>query len=219
MFAKELISNGVSPLMTSDTGLEALSLMEEFKVKHLPIVNNELLLGLISDDDIFTLNDPEAAIGNYTLSSQNPYVFDSQHLYDVIKEIAAQKLTLMPVVDKNMHYLGVVILTDLIQQLAQMSAINQPGGVIVLEIGEHDYSLGELAQIVESNDAKILSSYIYSVPNSTLLELTLKINKVNINGILQTLERYDYRIKTTIFANEDEEMDERFDSLMKYLNI
>jgi CBS domain-containing protein len=137
----------------------------------------------------------------------------------VIKEISQQKLSLIPVVGKQMKYLGVVTLTDLIHELSHYNAVNQPGGIIVLQINEHDYSLSEMAKIVESNDAIILSSYLYSLPNSTSMEVTLKVNKMDISPILQTFERYGYQIKTSIFETHDEEMDERFEGLMRFLNI
>ncbi len=219
MIARELISESVSPLMTSDTGLEALSMMEEFKVRHLPIVNSEILLGVIAENDVLNMQDPESPIGANELSLSKPYVDENQHFYEVIKEISQQKLSLIPVVGKQMKYLGVVTLTDLIHELSHYNAVNQPGGIIVLQINEHDYSLSEMAKIVESNDAIILSSYLYSLPNSTSMEVTLKVNKMDISPILQTFERYGYQIKTSIFETHDEEMDERFEGLMRFLNI
>lgn len=219
MNAKDLISEGISPLMTSDTGIEALSMMEEYKVKHLPIVNQELLLGVIAEEDVFVMSEPESAIGSFSLSLQKPYVFENQHIYDVIKEVVAQKLTLMPVVDSQMRYLGTINLSDLLAQMAIILAIDQPGGIIVLQMNEHDYSLGEMAQIVESNDAKVLSVQVLSLPNTTMIDVTIKINRLDISGVAQTLERYGYQIKSTIVEEKEEEFDDRYDSLMKYLNI
>jgi CBS domain-containing protein len=219
MISKDLISYEISPLMTSDSGLAALSMMEEFKVMHLPIVNSETLLGVISEDDIMAMNEPDAAIGSSELSLKKPYIFDHQHIYDVIKEFNEQELSILPVVDSQMRYQGSINAQHLIKNLAQLTAINQPGGIIILEINQHDYSLGQIAQIVESNDALILSSYVYSNPNTTSIEVTLKINRTDISAIVQTFERYDYTILSTIYESENNDMDERFDSFMKYLNI
>ncbi len=100
-------------------------------------------------------------------------------------------------------------------------AVAQQGGTIVLEINDKDYSLSQLAQIVEANDAKVLSAYITSFPDSTKLEVTLKINKVEIGPILQTFDRYGLPVKAS-YSNQDaysETLRERFDSLMNYLNI
>jgi predicted transcriptional regulator len=220
MIAKELISDKIPPIMTSESGLEALAIMDEYRVSHLPIVNNEEFLGLISEEDIFDLNHFEESVGNHQLSLNRPFVTENQHVYDVIKLIAEMKLSLVPVLDSNNNYLGIITRQALVECFAEFSAVQNPGGIIVLDLNEKDYSLSEIAQIVESNDARILSIYIRSYQDSTRLEITLKINKMDITSIISTFNRYDYTIKASFSASEyDDYLRDRFDSLMAYLNI
>ena len=220
MIAKHLITDSVMPLKTSDTGADALTLMDEYRVSHLPIVNNQEFLGLISDDDVYDQNGTDQPVGNHTLSGGESYVFENQHIYDVILLFSSLKLTLIPVLDTNRKYLGSITLGRLVQTLSHIYSIENPGGIIVLEINDKDYLLTEIAQIVESNDAKILSLYITSHPDSTRLEVTLKLNRMDIGPVLQTFFRYKYDIKASF--SEDtyyEGLKERFDSLMNYLNV
>lgn len=219
MLAKELISDDISHLITSDTGMMALSMMEEYKVRHLPIVNSETLLGLISEDDILEMPDPEAAIGSLRLSVQTPYVTDNQFIYDVFKELSKQRLTLMPVVDSSKRYIGSINLLDIVESISSFTAVNQLGGVIVLKVNQYDYSLSQIAQIVESNDAKILSLYVLNNSDNAELEVIIKVNRMDINSIIQTFERYNYSIINTIYESEPNELDDRYESFMKYLNI
>lgn len=220
MLAKELISNEIIPLKTSDTGLYAQKAMEEFKVSHLPIVNNIDFLGLITEEDVFLLNDPGEPIGNHPLSLATPYVDQYQHVYDVVLLIANEKLTLVPVLNKSNHYLGVITLQDLVGHFGHITAVQNPGGIIVLELNENDYSMAEIAQIIESNDAKILSSYITSHQDSTKVEVTLKINKINIYPILQTFNRYNYIVIASFSeTNYKNDLMDRYNSLMTYLNL
>jgi hypothetical protein len=101
-----------------------------------------------------------------------------------------------------------------------MAAINQPGSIIVLEMSQNDYSLSEIAQIIESNDAKILSMYITASIDSTLMDVILKINKQDLGAIIQTFNRYNYSVKASYGEEEDpEDLKDRFDSLMNYLNV
>ena len=88
MIAEDLISREIPPLRTSDTGLKAVSWMEEFKIFHLPIVNHTDFLGLISEEDIYNLNTPEEPLGNHQLSLTRPYVRNHQHIYEVIKLVS-----------------------------------------------------------------------------------------------------------------------------------
>jgi (p)ppGpp synthase/HD superfamily hydrolase len=99
--------------------------------------------------------------------------------------------------------------------------MDQPGGIIVLELVERDYSLTQLAQIVESNNVKILSMYITSRPDSTKLEVTIKVNTNDLGSVIRTFERYNYEVKTWVSTDDSMEnlYSERFDLLMKYLNM
>lgn len=221
MLAKELISEEVSKLKTSDTGQTALNMMDMLRVSHLPVVNELDYLGLVSDTDIYDLNDFGQAVGNHKLSLIRPFVRTDQHIFDVISLAAKLKLSLIPVIDDHNHYKGAIISAELVEKLAEMSSLREPGGLIVLDILQNDYSLSQIAQIIESNNARIMNLYISSPPDTTRMELTIKLNTNNLMPIIRTFERYEYEV--TAWHGEDDDMDsfysDRFDSFMRYLDI
>jgi acetoin utilization protein AcuB len=220
MIARELITETIIPLGSSETGETALGMMDDMRVAHLPIVVNEEFLGLISDTDILTHNNFKEPVGSHPLSLSNAYILENQHIYDVIRIVDAMKLTLLPVVDEKKHYLGSITLPGLCHHLSRLMAIDNPGGIIILELNDKDYVLTEIAQIVESNDAKILGMYITTFPDSTRMEVTLKLNKIDVGPVLQTFMRYNYSIKASFTEDTyTESLQERYNSLMNYLNI
>lgn len=220
MTAEEIISNEIPPLKTSDSGLKAIGWMEEFKITHLPIVNHTDFLGLVSEEDIYNLNAPEEALGNHTLSLVRPFVRARQHIYEVIKMVAELNLSVVPVLDDQDKYLGVITIPDLVKHLAQLSAIKDPGGIIVLEMNERDLNLSQIAHIVESNDCRILSVYINTIEDSTRIEVTLKVSRTDLRSVMATFARYNYTIKASFMeTGYDEDMNKRFDLLMNYLNM
>jgi signal-transduction protein with cAMP-binding, CBS, and nucleotidyltransferase domain len=220
MYARELISEDIPPLKTSDTGERALAWMDEFRVSHLPIVNNVDFLGLISESDILDFNSSNEPIGGHSLNLSRPYVFDYQHTYDVLKVMSSLKLSVIPVLNDKEQYLGLIHLSTLLQHFAEMASMKESGGLLVLELNLHDYSLSEIARIVESNDGKILSSYISSHIDSTKLEVTIKINRTDLSAIIQTFNRYNYTIKASFHQSEYvDDLKDRFDSFMSFLNI
>lgn len=220
MLAKDLITDEIPPLKTTDTGLMAINWMDEFKVSHLPIVHNHEYLGLISDTDILDLNITDDQLGKSKLSLIRPFVFENQHVYEVIKMVSSMKLTVLPVLNEQQQYIGLIPVTALLQQFATLAATREPGGIIVLEMNMHDYSLSQIAQIIEGNDAKVLSLYVNHLEDSTQIEVTIKINKEDLSGILQTFARYNYTIKASFHQSEFfDDMKNRFDSFMNYINI
>jgi len=221
MTAKQLVTESLMPLKPADTGAFALTQMEEFHISHLPIVNGSEYIGLITEAGILSVNEPESPVGSYKITLNPASVNGSHHIYEVIRLFAESKLTVLPVLNDKNNYLGMITLVSLVEHFAALTSINNPGGIIVLELNEKDYDLVEIAQIVESNDNKILSLYVSSFPDSTKLEVILKLNRIDIAPVLQTFFRYNYTVKAS-WSNEDsynQGLQERFEGLMNYLNI
>ncbi|RZK42018.1 MAG: CBS domain-containing protein [Pedobacter sp.] len=220
MLAVELISDVIPPLKTSDTVQVALERMSEFKLYHLPIVNESQFLGLISEDELIEVRDQQTQIGALSLSIHNPFVFEDAHVYDIIKLFNQLNLSIVPVLDASRNFLGLVSIHNLLNCSAQMYAVKEPGGIIVLSISNRNNSLAHMSQIVEADNAQILSSYVSSYADSTRLEVTLKINKTDLGSIIASFERYDYEVKA-VFNNIqfDDGTTDRFNSFMNYLNV
>ncbi|WP_158993069.1 CBS domain-containing protein [Mucilaginibacter sp. L196] len=220
MLAVELIADALPPIHTSDTVQKVFDRMVEFRIRHLPIVNQEQFLGLISEDDLIEVSDYQTEVGALALSLVNPYVLEDQHIYDVIRLFHEQQLTIVPVLDIKKNYLGVISINTMNEYFARLTSVSQPGGIIVLEINNKNNSLAHMAQIVESDNAQILSSYVYQHPDSTLMEVTLKVNKQDISTIIATFLRYEYDIKATFnHTGDNDNSRDRYDSLMNYLNL
>ncbi|MBL7794631.1 MAG: CBS domain-containing protein [Saprospiraceae bacterium] len=219
MIAENLLSSIILPLRTSDTGEEAIGLMSDFHIRHLPIVNDRQLLGLLSEDDVLN-NDAEEAVGSYALSLPSVYVKHSDHIFEVMRLLAEHNLSIVPVVDDQHNYLGLITMEDLLRYFASTVSFIEPGCIIVLEIAKRDYSLAEIARIVESENAAIISAFITTNAHSERLEVTLKINRLNVHGIIATFERFKYVVKASFYEAEYfDSLRERYDALMSYLNV
>ena len=221
MLASELISETIPALKTSDSGVQALTWMEIFRVKHLPIVNHREFLGLISDQDIYDLNDADEPVGNHTLSLKKPYVNEGQHIYELIEVLSRLDLSLVPVLNAEKHYLGVVTQEDLTKAFSHLSCMQSPGGIVVLEMNNNDYSLTEISNIVEGDDGKILSMYVSASKDPSRMQVTLKLNITDLTSILETFNRYNYHIFASYMTSEnlDEFYQDRYDEFLNYLNI
>lgn len=220
MHASDLITDDIPPLKPGDTVSRALDWMEEFKVSHLPVIANGRLVGLVKDADLVDGNDPRATVEQLMERVEVPFVRDRQHIYDVMKLFVERALTVVPVLDMNGAYLGLVNEHEALRRLSEVANVREPGSVIVLEMNSNDYSLQEIARIVEGNDAKVLSVYSHSLPDSTRLEVTLKINREDISGILQTFDRYEYQVSTTYQGSRfHEDLRERYDEVMRIIKM
>ena len=220
MLAIELISDAIPPVHTSDSIQKVFDRMAEFRVSHLPIVNEEQFLGLVSEDDLIEEPDYNSPIGAIALSLVNPYVLEEQHIYDVIRLFYERQLTVVPVLNIKKDYLGLISINSINEYFAKLTSVSEPGGIIVLEVDNKNNSLAHMSQVVESDNAQILSSYTRTFPDSTRMEVTLKVNKQDISNILATFQRYNYDVKATFnFTDHNDNSMDRFDSFMNYLNL
>lgn len=220
MIARQLLSDDIMPLNPQDTGETALARMKEYGITHLPVVADGKYIGIIADTDILVLDYAKEKVSNIPLSINRPYARETYHLFEVLDLLSGLNLSILPVLDEKDNYRGSIKENNLINSLAEATAVNNPGGIIVLEMSDKDYLLTEIAQIVESNDAKVLSMYITSNPDSTRLEVTLKLNRIDISPVIQTFIRYGYTIQASYPEDPfTEGLQDRFDALMNYLNI
>ncbi len=220
MRAFDLITEDIPPLIHTDTGEKAINWMDEFKVSHLPVLKNGNFVGVVSESDILDRLDLNATLDGLFDHLPRPYVFENAHIYEVLAKMSEDKLSVLPILDEKENYLGCTSIFELMTRLANTASIKELGAIIVLEVNTVDYSMAQIAQIVESNNARILSSYIISSKESTKLDVTLKINQLELTPIIRTFERYDYVVKASYQDGKgDEDIQQRYDSLMNFLKF
>lgn len=221
MIAKQLITDLTSVINTNNTGSDVLYFMDEDKLSCLPVVDQGNYLGLISEMNVFNMKDPDKPLAEQKVPYKKVYVYENQHIYDVIKLMSTENVPLIPVLDEKGNYAGCISINTLIEHFGKFTAVNNPGAIIILELNQNDYVLSQIAQIVESHDTKILSLYVTTDKNSTKMEVTIKVSKMEIQPIIQAFNRYNYIIKATYTEDEEiyNDLRDRYDSLMNYLNI
>lgn len=222
MIADTLISDSIPSVSLGDSGSKVLSLMDVFRVSHLPVVVNREYFGVISDKEIFDARDFDASLESFVTDQMiKPHVHPYQHIFEVAAVASGCGVSIVPVLDENHFYLGSISRFDLCNRLTELFSPNEPGGIIELQMCEKDYSLSQITQIIEGNDARILSLYTWK-PNvsTTEFNVTIKVNQVDLSGIIQTLTRYNYIISATFMDQTplNSLIDDRFDQFMRYIN-
>ena len=138
---------------------------------------------------------------------------------DVLEVFAKNHTNLVPVLDENNQYKGYYEIEDIIKFFHETPFLKEQGGIIIVQKGILDYSMSQVAQIVESNNGKLLGLFV-SEANTENVQITIKISLGGMNDIIQTFRRYNYEI---ISEHQEDNyinnLKERSDYLDKYLNI
>ncbi len=221
MIAKDLINYLIPPLHPTDKVQKAKQWMEELRTSELPVIEGTHYQGLITEEILFQQNLAHDLVKDYELEGTEAIINQNQHYYELLKLSNQEEVSLIAVLDDDKNYLGVVAIEDVVEAFANTSSVRSPGAILVLSLNAVDYSLSEVSRLIESNEAKILSSYVIpdqEDPNK--VKLTLKINREEVNHIIATLERFGYIIEARFNENSTglSEKD-RIDSLLRYLNF
>jgi Mg/Co/Ni transporter MgtE len=221
MIAKHFITTSIEPIRFNETGTDILYHLDENRLQDMPVVDGTNLKGSVTESDVYTMDDPDKPLKKQKFTFIREFVFEYQHIFDVIRIMATSKLTMLPVVDEKEKFLGIIQQSDMVARLGEILAVDNPGAIIVLEVNQHDYVLSEIARIVESQDTKVLNLFVSTSKDSTKMDITLKLNTIEIQALIQTFNRYNYIIKATYTEDEKmyDDLRERYDSLMKYLSI
>lgn len=221
MQAYEFINSLIPPLKLTDRAGMALAWMEEIRTDSLPVADQGRFLGFIGDEVIFELNDSEQVIGTIELEAGACWVYSDKHIYDVLRVASENQSNLVAVLDRENSYLGVITMEDAIAAFADSLSIKSQGSVLILSMNMTDYLLSEISRLVESENTKILSSFITNDPlDSEKIKLTLKLDKPELRHVKATLERFGYRVidhyqeETGISSEED-----RIGNLLRFLDI
>ncbi|TAE73078.1 MAG: CBS domain-containing protein [Bacteroidetes bacterium] len=221
MIAEELINQMIPPLKMSDSIQKALQWMEELRVHQLPVIENKEYKGLISEEIIYQHNLQDAIISELSLIYSATFVYAHQHFYDILRLANQNQLQLVSVLNEENYFIGAVTLNDTLMALSESASMQEAGGILVFWMDKRDYSLSEISRLVESNDAKILSTYLTDdKENPQKIKITIKLNTTDLNRIIATFERFSYHIigkfQDTSHQNIEQE---RLDHLFKFLSI
>lgn len=219
MIAQDLIQLDIKPLSPKSTVGDALREMEDFGLHHWPIVQETLYEGMISEDTALEVDESEI-LENLRQRFQRSAVQDSRHLFDAVRKYGEEHVSIMPVVDEDNHYMGYLLPHDVLHAIGGLFSLQAPGSIFILEVNQQDYSLAQIAQIVESNDAKILASYIHLNGDKGTFEVTLRVNFSDLSSVIASFERYEYKILQAWHENRyEQDLKQRFDQFMNYLNM
>lgn len=220
MLAKELIKNNLPQLQLTDTVSKALQLMSDFKITHLPVVSEEKYLGLISEDDLLDEENKKNLIEFFKDDFIPASVISNKHFLNAVTISNQYQTNVIPVVNEENELMGTIAGQELLQALGNFSGANETGAVIVLEIERHLFSISEINRIIESDGGVILHLNITIKPESTLILVTIHLNKKEISVIIAAFERYEFTV--TYYSGEElfnNEIDLNYRHLMNYLDI
>lgn len=197
---------------------KVIQFFKDHTYSHVAVVEGNRFIGVLSEEDLenFKIEDK---IEDCRYILETFFVHRDTNWLDVLETFSRNEANLLPILGTNESVVGYYDLTDFMGVFIDTPFFTEPGGILVVSKGIKDYSFSEIAQIVESNNARFIGGFITEMEND-VVQVTIKVGTTNFNDITQTFRRYNYNI---IFGNNDdqflEDLKQRSDYLDKYLNV
>ncbi len=212
------LNNDIKPLHILEKIADVQDFFADVSFSHFPVLDESIYLGCIASDDADGF-DADKKIDNYRYTLEGFFARKNMIWIDVMQIFAKNHTNLLPVLDDQNNYLGYYELENIVKFFNETPFLSEPGHVIIVQKPVSDYSMGQIVQIVESNNGKVLGSFV-SESSLTDVQVTIKIALGSMNEILQSFRRYDYEIVSThqedVFLNN---LKERSEYLDRYLSI
>ena len=213
------ILKDIDELSLNSTVNSAIQLCKDLPITHIPVVDDGKLIGCLPERDIRTIENKNRELKEYSYLFDHFYTDEKATLLDLVVLFADNDCNLIPVLNKEMNYIGYYELGDILDAFADSPFLHNESETLIIEKNRNDYSMSQVSQIVEANNAKLLGLYISSQSQDNV-RITLKIITEEINEIIQTFRRYDYNVIT---QHEDdsylEELKDRAEYLRRYLDM
>lgn len=220
MLTRNLLSQSLPSLRLQDKIFQALQLMNDNHVTHLPIVDGEKYIGLVSEEDLLQTDNDHSTLEQLEQSFFTVSVKEEDHFLKAVQTAAENGLSVVPVVNEENELAGTVVYNDLLRHASEFMSLHEPGGLIVLEIPSNQYSFNEISKLVETNDAQITQLNSSNNAETGMMQVTIRVNKPEISDIIATFQRYEYNVK--YFFGEEQyanELRTNYDNLMHYLKM
>ncbi|MFY9243324.1 MAG: CBS domain-containing protein [Polaribacter sp.] len=219
MNINDYILKEIEALNLKHTVKGAQSLFKNFPITHFPVVEDAMLLGSFSEADIQALGNKEDELVGYAHFMNSFFADEKATVLELLKIFADNDTNIIPVLNKEKKYIGYYDLVDVLDVFSTSPFMIEESETLIIEKLEMDYSMAEVSQIVESNGGKLLGLYL-SEKSNDFVQITLKIVSKEINEIIQTFRRYDYKIIST-HENDIylEDLKNRSEYLQKYLEM
>ncbi|WP_027964234.1 acetoin utilization AcuB family protein [Halalkalibacillus halophilus] len=205
MLVEEIMSDKIITLHAEDKIEEALVLLNENHIRHIPVVNSDQhVIGILSDRDIrdaapsvLEQNQNQDILKNKVSSIMTSPVI-TVHPLDFIEDVASifyeHEIACVPVT-KNNQLIGIVTEKDLLYRLIQLTGIHEQSSQIEVRVPNKVGVLPKITQVISERNTNISSVFIYPY-NDSLTEkvIVLRVQTMNPMPLIDELKRQGYDV-------------------------
>ncbi|MGG4456001.1 CBS and ACT domain-containing protein [Brevibacillus porteri] len=197
MRIEEIMRKKIVTIQPSTTIGEALLLLRANRIRHLPVIENDSLVGIVSDrdlrdalpsrllthdDDDTVLHKPVATIMNQQVITAHPLDF----IEDAALQLYEHKIGSLPIVEGN-RLVGLITESDLFSSLIELFGVNKPSSHIEVEVDDRVGMLAEVSQVFRDAQVNVTSVVVFPGKQPAKKNLVFRVQTIDPRIVTQLL--------------------------------
>jgi len=173
---------------------EAIRLMEKYSIRHLPVVEGEQFLGLVTEGDLRQLLIPamleEIKVKDVMITDPITVTPDTD-IETAATLIYTYKIGGLPVVEDG-KLVGILTSTDILRASIEIMGILTAGSRLDVMIGDDPAAFKEVYNIIHLHKGRIISLGI--LPNEKETIYSFRLEKCDLRPIVEELSSQGYKV-------------------------
>ncbi len=213
MLVENVMKRQVITINPLTTITEAMILTEQNRIRHLPVLDGDKLVGIITDRklkeacpykikgeaDLDQLKMPVERIMTKDVLTTHPL----DYIEDAAKVMYDHKISSLPVLQNN-HLVGIITESDILRTLIELMGVTNPSSRIEVEVEDKPGMLADIANIFKDKQVNVNSVLLYPGTRPNKKTIVFRIQTLNYLPITSSLKKAGYQIKWPIIPEESE---------------
>ena len=203
---RDAMTREVITLEPEASAVQALGLCREHGIRHLPVVENGRLVGLVSDRDLRDVSPPrgtgdeENTLGWVRVRDIMSTNLVTIHPLDTIehaaRDIHAHKFNCLPVVAEG-ELVGIITSSDMTRMLIELMGAHATGSWIEVEVPNEPGMLHEVTSVIKDSQVNIAGVFLGPASRATNRTIVLRLETTDPSSIAESLTSAGYVVTAT----------------------
>lgn len=212
MLVKDKMTKFPVTVDLSDTLASASRIMHEKNIRHLPVLEDGKLVGLLCFTDIMRAMPSKV---NTLEQHEATYLFSTLKVRDALPErqkvvtakadacieeaaliMRSYKIGCLPVLDKQGNLVGLCTENDIFDAFIDLLGVRSSGSRISIAIGEEPGIIADITAVIKSFNANITKIGMLPTDDHHYL-VVIRLKTTNLQGVVEALAEHGYQVESS----------------------
>jgi acetoin utilization protein AcuB len=176
---------------------DCVDLMREHSIRHLPVVDNQKLIGLVTESDlreVFLASLVEDLTIEGVMITEPLTVTPDTEIEDAAKLIYYHKIGGLPVVDDYSEVVGILTVADLVEAFIELMGLLKSSSRIDVVLGDDPEAFERVSGLIRSNGGEVISVGISGKDLGAERTYFFRLEKCDVDTIARALQEAGFEV-------------------------